>query len=501
MLDLQWLDALGRGGVLGAVSAIGLQGFPGTWDDDAVWQGWDTYLEKAKTISGRFNPAAELWISATGYSTWRHDEAAQVERFRTAAIAPATRFYWCRWQDQSIDKTMMDPREASIGAADAQGRPKLLARLLTQGSGTLAPPRPTPTPRARAPVVIIGGAGFIGSNLAASFAADGQDVVVFDSLSRPGVEQNLAWLQRSFPARITARLADIRDQVAVDEVVTGAASVFHFASQVAVTTSLADPMHDFAVNAQGTLHVLEAVRRHAADTPVIFASTNKVYGDLGDVTLGLRDGRHVPVDPILHGFGIDESRKLDFCTPYGCSKGAADQYVLDYAKSFGLRTAVLRMSCIYGPRQFGTEDQGWVAHFLIRALRGEPITLYGDGHQVRDILHVSDAIAAYRAVLGAIDAVSGRAFNLGGGPDNAVSLSQVLAEIAAMGMADTKLLREDWRTGDQLYFVADTRRLSQAVGWNARIGWREGLRDLAGWLSSEHGFSGRPGTAPTRLTA
>ena len=282
---------------------------------------------------------------------------------------------------------------------------------------------------------------------------------------------------------------------------TDAKAVFHLASQVAVTTSLVDPAHDFAVNALGTLQVMEAVRRHAPATPVIFASTNKVYGDLGDIALSLQDGRHLPADPVLRRFGIAETRPLDFCTPYGCSKGAADQYVLDYAKSYGLRTAVLRMSCIYGPRQFGTEDQGWVAHFLIRALRGEAITLYGDGHQVRDILHVNDAVAAYRAVLTAIDTVSGKAFNLGGGPENAVSLTRVLDEIASLGLGEVKLLRETWRTGDQLYFVADTRHLAQAVGWSARIGWREGLRDLADWLSSELEIPKTSKAPLARLTA
>jgi len=244
-------------------------------------------------------------------------------------------------------------------------------------------------------------------------------------------------------------------------------------------------MQDFAINAQGTLTILNALRRLSPETPLIFASTNKVYGSLSDLAVEQIQGRYLPVDETVRDFGVDESQPLDFCTPYGCSKGAADQYVLDHAKSFGLKTAVLRMSCIYGPHQFGTEDQGWVAHFLIRALRGEPITIYGDGRQVRDILHVNDAVAAYRAVLGAIDRVSGRAFNLGGGPANAVSLRAVLDEIAALIGRPVAHGREGWRSGDQLYFVADTRRLTEAVSWQAHIGWRQGLRDLAGWVGAE----------------
>ena len=234
----------------------------------------------------------------------------------------------------------------------------------------------------------MGGAGFIGTNLVQRLLDDGEDVVVFDNLSRPGVERNLDFLQQRYGRRLHTVLSDIRDTNAVEDTVRDAKAVFHFAAQVAVTSSLVDPMQDFAINAQGTLTILDAIRRLSPETPLVFASTNKVYGALDDIGTGEYAGRYLPVDATLREFGIDEGRKLDFCTPYGCSKGAADQYVLDYAHSFGLKTAVLRMSCIYGPHQFGTEDQGWVAHFLIRAMRGEPITIYGDGKQVRDILHV-----------------------------------------------------------------------------------------------------------------
>jgi CDP-paratose 2-epimerase len=215
----------------------------------------------------------------------------------------------------------------------------------------------------------------------------------------------------------------------------------------------------------------------------VFASTNKVYGALDDVAVTAFADRYLPTDPNLRESGVGEERPLCFCTPYGCSKGAADQYVLDYAKSFGLKAAVLRMSCIYGPRQFGTEDQGWVAHFLIRALAGDKITLYGDGRQVRDVLHVADAVAAYRSVAEGIDAVAGRAFNLGGGPANAVSLRMVLAEIERLERRSIDVESADWRPGDQLWFVADTSRLRASLGWRARIGWRDGLADLRDWLA------------------
>ena len=333
--------------------------------------------------------------------------------------------------------------------------------------------------------LVIGGCGFIGSNLADALLEEGREVVLLDDLSRPGVERNLAWLQSRHPRLVRPIIADLRDADALREAVNGAGAVFHLAGQVAVTASLLDPIHDFGINAAGTLAILEVVRRHQPETPVIFASTNKVYGKLTDLPMTLADGHHRPADVTVRAHGIDERRPLDFCTPYGCSKGVADQYVLDYARSFGLRTAVLRMSCIYGPRQFGTEDQGWVAHFLLSALRGESITLYGDGHQVRDILHVADAVRAYRAVLAHIDDLSGSAFNLGGGPANAVSLREVLTEITRATGRTPRTTAEPWRTGDQLYFVADTRALQHATGWSARIGWRDGLRDLAAWLAAD----------------
>ncbi|WP_181703697.1 NAD-dependent epimerase/dehydratase family protein [Chthonobacter albigriseus] len=333
-------------------------------------------------------------------------------------------------------------------------------------------------------VAIIGGAGFIGCNLAESFLCDGWRVTVIDTLARPGVEANLAWLIDRHGPMVEHRAVDVRDARGLAAALRDADAVFHFAAQVAVTTSLVDPVADFEVNAAGTLNVLEAVRALDRRVPVVFSSTNKVYGGLEDVLFASDGERWLPENEDLRTHGIPETRNLDFCTPYGCSKGVADQYVLDYAKSYDLPTAVLRMSCIYGPRQFGTEDQGWLAHFLIRALRGEAITIYGDGHQVRDVLHVADAVKAYRLVLDRIDAVAGQAFNLGGGPRNAVSLRQVLDDIGRRLDREPELHFDDWRKGDQVWFVADTRRLTQAAGWHASVHWREGLMDLARWLES-----------------
>jgi CDP-paratose 2-epimerase len=332
-----------------------------------------------------------------------------------------------------------------------------------------------------APIVIVGGSGFIGSNLADSFLGSGESVLVIDNLSRAGVAHNLAWLKKRHHSRVAASIADIRDMAALEPTLRGAKAIFHLAAQTAVTTSLADPRADFNINAAGTLNLLETVRRSGERIPFIFASTNKVYGSLDDITLNI-EGRRMPTDAALAAFGIDEGRPLEFCTPYGCSKGVADQYVLDYGRTYGLPTAVLRMSCIYGPRQFGTEDQGWVAHFLLRALSREPVTIFGDGEQVRDILHVSDAVAAYRRVLAHIDGLKPRAFNLGGGPANAVSLNGLLTEISRIIGRRVEVRYAGSRTGDQAYFVSDTRSITAELGWKARIGWREGVEDLATWL-------------------
>ena len=343
------------------------------------------------------------------------------------------------------------------------------------------------------PVLVTGGAGFIGSNLADRLAGDGQDVLVYDALARPGVEANLAWLKARHPRRVSAVVADIRDEAELNRAVAEAGAVFHLAAQVAVTTSMADPRTDFAVNLQGTFAVLEALRRrNGGPVPLVFASTNKVYGDLADVELDQEGDAYAPRAPALRAHGIGEDRPLDFHTPYGCSKGAADQYVLDYARSFGLPATVLRMSCIYGPRQMGTEDQGWIAHFLIRALRGEPISVYGDGRQVRDVMDAGDAVEAYLAARARIGAVAGRALNLGGGPANAVSLRRVIAFIGELTGRPVEARYADWRAGDQRYYVSDTRLAARALGLGRPRPWREGVAALARWLREEHAAAARP---------
>jgi CDP-paratose 2-epimerase len=334
------------------------------------------------------------------------------------------------------------------------------------------------------PILITGGAGFLGVNLADRLLGQGQRVIVLDNLSRAGVEENLASLERRHSRGLSVMLADIRDPQPVAEAVAKASAVLHLAAQVAVTSSLDDPLNDFAVNAAGTLHVLEAIRRQPVPPPLIFASTNKVYGKLLDEHELLRtDIRWQPRDTARLQ-GCDERTPLDFYSPYGCSKGVADQYVLDYARTFGLPTVVFRMSCLYGPHQRGTEDQGWVAHFLIQAMQGRGLTLYGDGRQVRDALYVDDAAEAWLTALAQIDRVRGRAFNLGGGPANAVSLCEMLKLIERLTGRAPQVRHGDWRPGDQLWYVSDTRALTAATGWRPSVGVEEGLRRLHRWLAA-----------------
>jgi CDP-paratose 2-epimerase len=352
--------------------------------------------------------------------------------------------------------------------------------------------------------VVFGGAGFIGSNVAQRLLSEGQRVLVFDSLDRPGVDRNLGWLKERYGELLRVQIGDVRDPTLVRRAVRGAGQVFHFAAQVAVTTSLLDPVHDFEVNGRGTLNVLEAIRTQELRPSLVFTSTNKVYGGLEDVALERTGTRYQPVDPALRGHGISEARRLDFESPYGCSKGCADQYVLDYARTFGIPAVVFRMSCIYGPRQFGTEDQGWVAHFLIRALQGEPITLYGDGRQVRDVLFVEDLVNAFLLAHANMDQLSGQVFNMGGGPAQTTSLLELLADIGTLLGRRPEVHFEGWRPGDQRYYVSDTRKFEQATGWRARVGLSEGLSRLVLWLrdvDAPSQQSANPGDEATEATA
>ena len=344
-------------------------------------------------------------------------------------------------------------------------------------------------------VLITGGAGFIGTNLASRLASAGRHVVVLDTLARAGVERNARWLQDSCGDRIELIVGDVRNAAVLERALAGVSEVYHLAAQVAVTTSLDEPLVDFDVNARGTLMLLEAIRRMEPFPTLLFTSTNKVYGALEDVPLAHDGRRYRPADRELDRHGVDERRPLAFHSPYGCSKGAADQYVLDYARTFGVPATVLRMSCIYGPHQHGNEDQGWVAHFLMRALAGQPLVLYGDGCQVRDVLFVDDLVDAFLAARAAIGRVAGRAFNIGGGPDRTVSLLELIDRIERLTGGRVAYSLAGWRAADQRYYVSDCRSFEAATGWRPQVTVDQGLGRLMTWLSDARSH----GAAPRRV--
>jgi len=329
--------------------------------------------------------------------------------------------------------------------------------------------------------IITGGAGFIGCNAAVRFLKRGYQVVLIDDLSRQGADKNLHWLETQGP--LTFARIDIREAEQVAEVFrdhTDARLILHLAGQVAVTTSVADPRSDFESNALGTFNVLEATRKAGIKAPLIFSSTNKVYGGMEDARIVERGGRYCYAE--LRD-GVAETRGLDFHSPYGCSKGAADQYVRDYHRIYGLNTVVLRQSCIYGYRQFGVEDQGWVAWFTIASVLKKPITIYGDGKQIRDVLFIDDLLDAYDAAASHIDIVAGRVYNVGGGPENTLSLLDLINYLEQKRGQTLRYGQADWRPGDQRVYVSDIRLASRELHWAPRIGWHKGLDLLYDWVS------------------
>jgi CDP-paratose 2-epimerase len=344
-------------------------------------------------------------------------------------------------------------------------------------------------------VLITGGAGFIGSNLAERLLADpGTRVRIFDNLARHGVEHNLAWLHSLVSSRrLEIVEGDVRKAQAVRQAAHGVTDIFHLAAQVAVTTSVEDPVTDFEVNALGTFNVLEAARTNGKKPFVLFTSTNKVYGALERLRVEV-DGTHYRAAE--KGFrGVTESEPLDFHSPYGCSKGAADQYVRDYARIYDLPTVVFRMSCIAGPRQFGNEDQGWVAHFLYSVLGGRPITVYGDGFQVRDVLHVHDLIDGMLEARRGIEHTRGQVYNLGGGLERAVSVIEMLKRIERKLKRPLKLQYSEVRPGDQPLYVADTKKLEADTGWKPRRSLDEILAGLYEFRRQNEGFWSGSGAA------
>ena len=328
--------------------------------------------------------------------------------------------------------------------------------------------------------IITGGAGFIGCNAAANFLQNGHEIVIVDNFSRVGADSNLRWLEKK--GDLVLYKKDIRnydDVVSIFQEHSDTDFVLHFAAQVAVTTSVQAPRDDFETNALGTFNLLEAVRNTQSDPVFLYASTNKVYGKMEDLRIGLNCNCYSYKD---QSNGIPESRPLDFHSPYGCSKGAADQYVRDYNRIYGLKTITFRQSCVYGYRQFGVEDQGWVAWFIIASVLDRPITIYGDGKQVRDVLFIDDLIEAFLMAYENIQATNGEVFNIGGGPANTLSLLELINMLENLLGKKIQYSFSEWRPGDQEVFVSDISKAKSKFGWFPKSNVKNGVGKLVGWV-------------------
>ncbi len=496
-IDPNWLQFMAEKGVLRHIDAVGIHGFPEVFDQQ--WSGWEENIQSVRDVLERNNLKKEIWISEAGFSTWQDDEVKQLEEFKKVIKTKADRVYWYSMNDlntkfPTVGGFHLDEREYFFGMKKQDGNGKILYKLLSKGGvqnigqHTYINKQYTLSSNKKY-ILITGGAGFIGANLAARLLSEGKRVMVYDNISRKGVEQNLQWLQKKYGDKLIVQIADIKEGRVLEACVNNAEQIYHFSAQVAVTSSLTNPAHDFDVNIVGTFNLLEAIRKSVHKPPLVFTSTNKVYGNLQDLGLETDETRYFPQDRYFKMNGIDESRSLDFQSPYGCSKGTADQYVLDYSRSYGLKTAVFRMSCIYGPHQFGNENQGWVAHFLIRALQDEPIVIYGNGKQVRDVLFVEDLVEAFVLAQKNINSIAGNAFNIGGGPENAVSLIEILDYIKEAIGKELDISFEKWRTGDQKYYVSNTSKFKEATGWAPKHTVNEGMQKLIDWVCETRNIS------------
>lgn len=445
------LDALARSGPVQdgeplVLDAVGIHGSEASGAVSRVRARW------------KGNP---VWLCA-GELDERPRPELELERFGASTEHGVDRVYWSGASYSPVRSLWR-----------RMGERRVTPLLVRQPSARTSEPR----------VLVTGGAGFVGSNLVARLREQGRHVVILDDLERPGVERNLEWLEAQGGGSLELVPGDVRSPSAVRRALAGVDQVFHLAGQVAVTNSLEDPVRDFDVNARGTLVLLEELRRMRSAAGLVLASSHQVYGDLGDVALEEQDRRWVPVSPSLRAQGIDESRPLDLHSPFGCSKGAADQYVLDYARCFGVPAVVVRMSSVYGPRQLGTEDQGWVACFMRHAIEGRPITIHGDGKQVRDVLFVDDLVEALVRLGPRTTQLQGTAFNVGGGPRNTLSLLELVEHIGQLHGRRLPVRFGDWRRGDQRYYVSNNARLSAAIDWQPHVSVAEGLERMHAWLT------------------
>ncbi len=335
--------------------------------------------------------------------------------------------------------------------------------------------------------LVTGGAGFIGTNFTADLLEKNRTVAIFDNLSRAGSRANLAWLREKYGSDAFQLItADIRDADALEKAAKDADVICHFAGQVAVTTSVVNPREDFDINATGTFNVLEAARKSGRNPFVLYTSTNKVYGGMEAVRVLERELDYAYAD---FPQGISESQPLDFHSPYGCSKGTGDQYTRDYSRIYQLPTVVLRQSAIYGPRQFGVEDQGWVSWFIIAVLTGKPITIYGNGKQVRDLLYIDDLVRAYHAAIDQPEVSAGKIYNIGGGVSNVISIWKEFGPILeTLSGREIPVGYGDWRPGDQVIYVSDIRKAQRELNWTPQVSVQQGIERLYRWAEANRGL-------------
>ncbi len=495
-IDPNWLKMMAERGVLEYIDAVGIHGFPEVFDQK--WKGWKKEIEDVKEVLKKHNLKKEIWISEVGFSTWNYDEVKQYEEFKKVLQTSVERIYWYSLKDldPSLSTTggfHLDEREYHFGLKNNEGKKKLLYKLIEKdGVENIENHKYIEKqyqPIQEKYILITGGAGFVGTNLTAKLLDLGYKVMIYDNLYREGVKENLKWLKNKYRENLFIQIADIREKEVLQNSVNNATAVFHFSAQVAVTTSITNPLEDYQINLSGTFNILECIRKSSHQPPLFFTSTNKVYGNLENLDFKLKKTRYEAVNPEIKNKGISEKQALDFHSPYGCSKGAADQYILDYSKTYGLKTLVFRMSCIYGPHQFGNEDQGWVAHFLISVLKGKEISIFGNGKQVRDILYAEDLVNAFLLALKNIDQLQGEVFNIGGGTENAVSLLEILDKIEKITTITPKINFEDWRRGDQYYYVSNIDKFSKLTGWKPKYNIDEGLEALLNWFKKHRKFT------------
>jgi CDP-paratose 2-epimerase len=480
--DINWLRILGSRGLFEHIDAVGIHGFPGTWESD--WQGWPHLVDAVRVCLEQLGYTRPVWITETGYSVWRYDEYQQLCAFTDALAAPVERMYWYAAQDLHPDQAHIggfheDERHYYFGIKDSQRNPRLLFRLWAEGGLNLLhkvaayrtrgdarsthPASADAPPEAvldadvpLAPILITGGAGFLGTSLAAHLAREGLPVLIYDNLSRPGSEHNLRWLRATFGTVIGLHIADTRDYYALRQVVQQTGRVFHLAVHTDTAASLRDPVRDFEINLRGTLNVLEVLRAMPAPPPLVVASTSAPMPSL----------------------------------PGGCSQQAAENYVLSYARAYNLPASVLRMGTVYGPHQSGRDEHEPAARLVRQALHEQPLRLPTNGTQAADWLFIDDALAALLAAQQHIEQMSGRAFVVGGGLEHAASLSELAHIIADMHGRHLDVLYEhEEHAADagsaQCPCVFDSRAFQDLTNWQPRVGLREGIARLYRWLQAQ----------------